>query len=106
MVEKHRRGHEGPAYSLADAALESHRIMVRRAFAARESGMRITRDFFERGLDALEEEAAASALTACNLTRNAGRNVEALGQLSGAALEVQSELLDPRRPERGSSPEA
>lgn len=87
-TEKARRAAE----EYTDATRESYRIVVRRAFAARESNSRLARDFFEKTIEEIQEQARLNLLASQELSEHARRRGKALGLFEGPA-EVHKESL-------------
>ncbi len=83
----------------AEAARESYRIVVGRAFAARESNSRLARDFFEKTIEEIQEQARLNRRASWELAGHARRQGEALGELAGEYAGVYEEFL-------GSPPES
>lgn len=62
----------------ADATRESYRIVVSRAFAARESNSRLARDFFERTTVEIQEQARMNRCATDQFAAHTGGRDEAL----------------------------
>ena len=69
------------AEEYADAVRESYRIVVGRALAARESNSRLARDFFEKTMEEIQEQARLNRCGAQKLAIHAREQGEALGEL-------------------------
>lgn len=82
------------AEELAEAARESYKVAVDRAFAAQESNMRLARGFFEDWVDTLHEGAEFNRRTLQSLAEQAREQREALQELSRRSLFAYDGFLD------------
>lgn len=82
------------AEELGEAAHDSYRAAVERAFEARESHARLTRHFFEDGIGLLEDHAEANRRTIRQLTEQARERREAFRALSRSSVDSYSGFLD------------
>ena len=82
------------AEELTDAAAESYKIAVERAFTARESSVRMTRDFFEEGMGLMEEGVELNLRTTRRLAEIARQQRETFRQLSEGSNEAYTGFLD------------
>lgn len=57
MVTSSKQRDHGAAVGHVDVTQESYRIVVGRAFAARESNLFLPRDFFEKTVEEIQEQA-------------------------------------------------
>ncbi len=89
--DKERKRRAAEEY--AEAAGESYRIVVDRAFAARESNSRLARDFFEKTIEEIQEQARLNRRASRELARHARKQGEALGGLAGEYAGVSEEVL-------------
>ena len=82
------------AEELTAAAAESYKIAVERAFTARESSARMTRDFFEEGMGLMEEGVDLNLRTTRRLAEIARRQSETFRQLSEGSRDAYTGFLD------------
>lgn len=94
MSEDRRNTADYAAEELAEAARDSYRAAVDRAFEARESHTRLTRHFFEDGMGLMEDHAEASRRTIHRLTEQARERREAFRAISQASVDSYSGFLD------------
>ena len=80
----------------ADITRESYRTVVGRAFAARESNLRLSRDFFEKTVIEIQEQATVSRHASGELFGQNKKQGEALGELAEATMGMYEDLLDSR----------
>jgi hypothetical protein len=81
------------AEELAEVSRDSYRMVVDRAFAARESNARITRNFFEDTVEALQEQTALNLRTMEELAEQTRRRREALRELTRESSDAYEEFL-------------
>jgi chromosome condensin MukBEF ATPase and DNA-binding subunit MukB len=79
---------------LVEAAQESYKAAVDRAFAAQEGNMRLARGFFEDWVDALEDQAELNRRTMQSLTELAREQQEVFRELSRESLNAYDGFLD------------
>lgn len=89
-TERMRRATE----DLTEATVQSYRAVVDRAFAARESNERLTRHFFEEGVDFFHQGVELNRRTLQELAEGARRQREALLEISLGSLEAYDGFLD------------
>lgn len=82
------------AEELTAAAVESYKDAVDRAFTARESSVRMTRDFFEEGMGLMEERMELNLRTTRRLAELARKQNEAFRELSEGSRDAYSGFLD------------
>jgi pyrroloquinoline quinone (PQQ) biosynthesis protein C len=82
------------AEELTEAAHDSYRAAVGRAFEARESHERLTRHFFEDGIGLLGDHAETNRRTMRQLTEQARERREAFRELSRSSVDSYSGFLD------------
>jgi hypothetical protein len=82
------------AEELTNAAAESYRIVVERAFTARESTTRLSRDFFEEGMDLAAEGVEQNIRTTRRLAEVARRQSETFRELSEGSRDAYTGFLD------------
>ena len=82
------------AEELTSAAAESYRIVVERAFAARESTTRLSRNFFEEGMDLAVEGLELNLRTTRRLAELARRQSETFRELSKESDDAYAGFLD------------
>lgn len=87
------------AEEYADAMRESYRVVVGRTLAARESNVRLARDFFEKTMEEIHEQAKLNRRASRELVGHARKHHEALGELAAESTGVYEEFL-------GSLPES
>ncbi len=87
------------AEQYTDAMRESYRIVVDRAFTARESNSRLARDFFEKTMEEIQEQTRMNRRASWELAAHARKQREALGELSAEPVKAYEEFL-------GSLPES
>ncbi|MBA3389753.1 MAG: hypothetical protein H0U02_10405 [Rubrobacter sp.] len=85
---------EQAAEELVEAARDSYRVAVDRAFEARASHVRMTRHYFEDGIGLLEDHSEANRRAMQRLAEQAEERREALQEVSRASLESYSGFLD------------
>lgn len=78
----------------ADATWESYRIVVGRAFAARESNSRLARDFFEKTVEEIQEQARLNRCATQKLAVHTREQSEALGELAEGYTDTYGKFLD------------
>ncbi|HET7480410.1 MAG TPA: hypothetical protein VFJ72_12940 [Rubrobacteraceae bacterium] len=74
------------ARQMAEISRESYRAVVERAFAARESNERLTRSFFEEGLELFQDHAELNRRTLNRMAEQAQEHRDALLSLSRDSL--------------------
>ena len=79
---------------LTEAARESYRAAVDRAFAARESNTRLARSFFEDWVDTLEAHAELNRRTVRGMAELAREQREAFRKLSLESLDAHEGFVD------------
>ena len=79
---------------LAEASRESYRVVVDRTFSARESGARVTRNFFEDTVEELHEQTESNRRAMEELAEQMRRQSEALLELSRESLESYEGFLE------------
>src|SRR3954452_9173106 len=79
---------------MAEAAQESYKAAVDRAFAARESNARFARSFFEDWLDTLQSQADLNRRTLQSMAELSREQQEALRQLALGSLNAYDGFLD------------
>jgi pyrroloquinoline quinone (PQQ) biosynthesis protein C len=79
---------------MVEATRESYRAVVERAFAMRESNQRLTRTFFEEGLEVLQDHAEMNRRALEELSRQAREQREALRELSLESLGAYDGFVD------------
>lgn len=89
-AERFRRAAE----DLTDATVQSYKAVVDRAFAARESNERLTRHFFEEGVDFFHQGVELNRRTLEELAEGARRQREALAEISRSSLDAYDGFLD------------
>ncbi len=94
MDEKNANRTNEAAEVLAEAARESYRAAVDRAFAVQEGNMRLARSFFEDWVDTLHEEAELNRRTLQSLAEQAREQREAFQELSLRSLAAYDGFLD------------
>lgn len=94
MDERHLDRAGDAAQEMAAATRESYRAVVERAFAMRESNQRLTRSFFEEGLEVLQDHAEMNRRTLEALSRQAREQGEALRELSRESLQAYDDFVD------------
>ena len=77
-----------------EAARESYKAAVNRAFETRESNMRLARSFFEDWVDTLEAQSELNRRAARNLAELAREQQEAFRELSRQSLNAYDGFLD------------
>lgn len=82
------------AEDLAEVARRSYKMAVDRAFAARESNVRIARSFFEDWVDMLEAQADINRYTLRSLADVAWEQQETFLKLSRESLHAYNSFLD------------
>lgn len=82
------------AEELAEAARESYKAAVDRAFATRESNMRLARSFFEDWGDTLQDQAELNRRTLQTLAELAREQREVFRQLSLQSMNAYDGFLD------------
>ncbi len=82
------------AEELTEAAQESYKAAVARAFAVRESNMRLGQSFFEDWVDTLQDQAELNRLTIQSLAQLAQKQREAFQELSRESLDAYDGFLD------------
>jgi len=75
------------AEEMTEAARDSYRAAVGRAFEARESHARMTRHFFEDSIGLLEDHSEANRRAMQQLAEQARERREALGEISRTTLD-------------------
>jgi hypothetical protein len=75
------------AEEMTEAAHDSYRAAVGRAFEARESHARMTRHFFEDSIGLLEDHSEANRRAMQQLAEQARERREALGEISRTTLD-------------------
>lgn len=83
----------GAAEEYADLTRESYRIVVDRALAARESDSRLARDFFEKTVEEIQEQAKLNRRASRELAGHARGHAEALGDLAGDYADAYRKFL-------------
>lgn len=91
-TERTKRSNKAAA-DLTEAARESYRVVVDRAFVARESNARVTRDFFENTVEELHEQTALNLRTMEELATQMRRQCEALKEISRTSLDSYEEFI-------------
>lgn len=81
------------ARQMAELSRESYRAVVERAFAARESNERLTRNFFEDSLELLQDHAEINRRTLTRLADQAQERREILLELSRDSLGSYEEFV-------------
>jgi hypothetical protein len=94
MDEKGVNHIDEAAGELTEAARESYRVAVDRAFTARESNTRLARNFFEDWVDTLEAHAELNRRTGKRVAELAWQQREALRQLSLESLVTHENFVD------------
>jgi hypothetical protein len=94
MDEKGVNRIDEAAGELTEAARESYRVAVDRAFTARESNTRLARNFFEDWVDTLEAHAELNRCTGQRMTELARQQREAFRQLSLESLDAHEDFVD------------
>lgn len=94
MDERHLQRAGDAAEEMAEATRESYRAVVERAFAMRESNQRLTRSFFEEGLEVMQDHAEMNRRTLEALSRQAQEQREALRELSLQSLRSYDGFVD------------
>ena len=94
MTKDRDYGADRAAEELAEAARDSYRAAVDRAFEARASHVRMTRHYFEDGIGLLEDHSEANRRAMQRLAEQARERREALQEVSRASLESYSGFLD------------
>lgn len=94
MDEKRVSRTNQAAEELVEAARESYKAAVDRAFAARESNARLARSFFEDWIDTLQDQAELNRRTMQSLAEQTREQREALRQLSRGSLNAYDGFLD------------
>lgn len=79
---------------LAEAAQESYRAALDRAFAARESNMRLARSFFEEWADTVQDQAELNRRALQSLAELAREQREVFQELSLESLNAYDGFLD------------
>lgn len=79
MISGNEQRRRKAVEAYADATRESYRMVVDRAFAARESNPRLTRDFFERTTVEIQEQARLNRCAMEQLASHIRKQGEALG---------------------------
>lgn len=79
---------------LAEAARESYKAAVDRAFAAREGNMRLARGFFEDWVDTLQDQAELNHRTLQTLAELAREQREVFRELSLRSVNAYDGFLD------------
>jgi 2-oxoglutarate dehydrogenase complex dehydrogenase (E1) component-like enzyme len=82
------------AREMAAATRDSYKAVVERAFAVRESNQRLTRTFFEEGLEVLHDHAEMNRRAMETLSRQAREQREALRELSRESLDAYDGFVD------------
>lgn len=94
-MDERQRDRVGEAvHEMAMAGRESYRVVVERAFAARESNQRLTRRFFEEGLEVFHEHTEMNRRTLESLSRQVREQGEALRILSAESLEAYEDFVN------------
>lgn len=82
------------ARDLTEATADSYKIAVDRAFAARESGVRMTRHFFEEGMGLMEDGLDQNLRTTSRLAELARQQNDAFRTLSEGSREAYTGFVD------------
>lgn len=93
MDERNLDRGSSAAQQMAEISRESYRAVVERAFAARESHERLTRSFFEDGLELLQDHAELNRRTLTRLADQAQERREILLDLSRDSLGSYEEFV-------------
>ena len=80
----------------ADITRDSYRMVVGRAFAARESNLRLSRDFFEKTVAEIQEQTRLSRRTSVELLEQNKKQGKALEELAEATTGMYEDFLDSR----------
>ena len=94
MNEKDTNRIEEAAEELAEAARESYRAAVDRAFAAQESNMNLARSFFEEWVDTVQDQAELNRRAMQSLAELAREQREVFQELSRESLNAYDGFLD------------
>jgi hypothetical protein len=94
LDEKDTNRIDGVAEELAEAATESYRAAVDRAFAARESNMRLARSFFEEWIDAVQDQAELNRRALQRLAELTREQREVFQELSLESLNAYDGFLN------------
>lgn len=94
MDERHLERSGDAAREMVEAASESYRAVVERAFAMRESNQRLTRSFFEEGLEVLQDHAEMNRRAMEALSRGAREQRDALRELSRESFGAYDGFVD------------
>jgi len=95
MMDERQRDRAGDALEeMAAASRESYRAVVERAFAARESNERLTRTFFEEGLEVFQDHAELHRRTFARLAEQVRRQREAFRDLARESGDAYDGFLD------------
>lgn len=81
------------AQQMAEVSRESYRAVVERAFAARESHERLTRNFFEESLELFHDHAELNRRTLTRLADQAQERREILLGISRDSLDSYEEFV-------------
>lgn len=80
----------------ADITRGSYRTVVGRAFAARESNLRLAPDFFERTVIEIQEQSTISRCASQAPSEHARKQSEALEELAEATAGTHEDILGSR----------
>lgn len=94
MVAERTEKMSRAAEEMAEVTRDSYRVVVDRAFAARESNARITRNFFEDTVEALQEETELNLRTLEELTEQTRRQRAAFRELARDSASAYEGFLD------------
>ncbi|MDQ4003326.1 MAG: hypothetical protein M3259_05755 [Actinomycetota bacterium] len=94
MNEKDANRMNEATEELAEAAQESYKAAVDRAFAAQEGSTRLARSFFEDWVDTLQDQAELNRRTVHSLAELAREQREAFRELSRESLDAYDGFLD------------
>lgn len=78
---------------LAEVTRESYRIVVDRAFAARESNARLARNFFEETIEAYKEQVALQLRTVDQLAEQARERQGIFEELSRESFDAYQDFV-------------
>jgi hypothetical protein len=93
MDEKDANRFDEPTEGPTEAARESYRAAVNRAFAVRESNMKLARSFFEDWVDTLETQAEVNRRALRGLAGLAREQQEAFRELSRRSFDAYDGFL-------------
>lgn len=94
MNEKDTNWIEDATEELTEAARESYKAAVDRAFAAQESNMRLARGFFEDWVDTIQDQAELNHRTMQSLAELAREQQEVFQELSRESINAYDGFLD------------